>query len=109
MAYLISVQPGPNWPASGAAPMAVTIEYSPDGGSTWKFDASRSYSSGTWVARDRVTPLTQDDWLVTMGTLNPGQPNAVVLATNTTDKFRVTLVVAQKCTPTITMQGFTSL
>jgi|SRR6185312_2835230 len=102
-AYQISVTPRASWPQTGPDPIVATVEYSVDGGVTWRFDAQRSYKAGPWLDR-AGNPLTSDLWTVTMGVLNPG-PNQTVLATALADLFRVTLDVAQVCSPLILMSG----
>jgi hypothetical protein len=99
--YQVSVQQMGLWPAGDC--LQLQIDYSQDGGTTWRADMSTTLQGGVWKDKTGAT-VTSGVIGVTMGTLNPGV-NQQVLTTAIADLFRVTVYCLQSCAAILEMGG----
>lgn len=81
-----------SWPSSGDV-IKITVDLSNDNGQSWQFDASITFSGGTWRARGGAATNTSE-WDVSISQASP------------TRKVRFTLDVFQVCTLGATLSSF---
>jgi hypothetical protein len=98
--YQVSIQQMGVWPVGDC--LRVHIDYSQDGGQSWRSDLVATFTGGVWKDRQGTT-VTSASLGVQMGVLNPGGPAAVILATALTDLFRVTVECLQSCSAIVKM------
>ena len=87
--YLVNVQQLGTWPAGDC--IQIIIEYSQDGGVTWRFDSGATFVGGTW-------PSNPGSLGIGMGTV---AGNALAAAVS--DLFRVTVKCLQSVAALVTM------